>query len=317
MITVVAVLLGYAVLIGVVAPAALARATWPTRAPHLGIAVWLALSLSWLMSVALAGLTLVSPRLVVVLPVELSSVAARVEHGAVAGAGGLWLAVAGAVLLGAVAIRVGFAMVRMFVVAGRSRRRHAAALRLVGRHSPELGAMVLASTAPAAYCLAGRNRSRQIVVTTAALRILDTAQLRALLAHERAHLRGRHHQVLLVARGLRHAFPWLPLFTRAGREVETLVEMAADDAAAQRYDGGTVAAALVGLARSGTPAAALGASGHAVARRVSRMLVPRPPLRLPARAAGAAAAFGAVAFPVAVACVPVVMLVFLLEAAFA
>ena len=57
---------------------------------------------------------------------------------------------------------------------------------------------------PAVYCLPGRRR---IVMTTGALRCLDARQLEAVLAHERAHLSGRHHLVLTFANALKDAFP--------------------------------------------------------------------------------------------------------------
>ena len=45
----------------------------------------------------------------------------------------------------------------------------------------------------------------------------------AVLAHEQAHLRGRHHLVLAAGRILRRAFPWVPAFRWAYEEVTRLV----------------------------------------------------------------------------------------------
>jgi Zn-dependent protease with chaperone function len=46
------------------------------------------------------------------------------------------------------------------------------------------------------YCVPGRLPT--IVVTTGALAVLEPEQLAAVLAHERAHLAGRHHLLLAV-----------------------------------------------------------------------------------------------------------------------
>lgn len=98
-----------------------------------------------------------------------------------------------------------------------SRRRaseHAQAARITGRRFPAAGipalssAVVLDSAQPAVYCVPGRPAT--IVLTTGALAVLDEPQLLAVLAHERAHLAGRHH--LLVTRwgpaGPATGWPW-------------------------------------------------------------------------------------------------------------
>ena len=87
---------------------------------------------------------------------------------------------------------------------GRSLRRasvktraHAEAACITG-HRVEGGnaAFGLDATRPAVYCVPGRPPT--IVLTTGALAVLDTEQLTAVLAHERAHLAGRHHLLLAV-----------------------------------------------------------------------------------------------------------------------
>ncbi|MFI6048194.1 M48 family metalloprotease [Nocardia sp. NPDC051321] len=62
---------------------------------------------------------------------------------------------------------------------------------------------------PAAYCVAGRPHT--IIVTTAALGALDAAQLDAVIAHEHAHLAGRHPQLLTLIRALATTLPRLAL----------------------------------------------------------------------------------------------------------
>jgi len=156
--------------------------------------------------------------------------------------------------------------------------------------------VVLDDPRPAAYCVAGHPAA--IVVTSGALAALDSAQLAAVLAHERAHLAGRHHALLLLTRGLTAAFPGVPLFTAGAAEVARLAEMAADDTAARAHGRPVVVAALLALATAAVPSGASGrnsgtsrlpiprhvpghslaAAAYAVPARVERLLCPARPV---------------------------------------
>nr|BFE78379.1 hypothetical protein GCM10020093_009800 [Planobispora longispora] len=72
-------------------------------------------------------------------------------------------------------------------------------------------------------------------MTTGTLERLDALQVAAVLEHERAHLRHRHHLLLAVVDALGTALPWSRTVRRARAELPALVEMAADDAAARRH----------------------------------------------------------------------------------
>ena len=173
--------------------------------------------------------------------------------------------------------------------AGRQARAHGRAARITGRPHPagRAGAVVLDAPQPAAYCVPGRPAT--IVVTTAALAILDAGQLAAVLAHERAHLAGRHHLLTSLTRGLAAVLPGVPLFARGPREVARLAELRADDAAARRSGRFPLVAALLAMGTgAAVPTAALGATGGATAARVQRLLDP------PARGARGACALLAV-----------------------
>jgi len=91
------------------------------------------------------------------------------------------------------------------------------------------------------------------VISSAALEALTPDQLAAVMAHERAHLRGHHHLVLAGARSLQRAFPRVPLFAAAPTELAALVEMVADDRAGRGGLGTDVATALLALAGMGAP----------------------------------------------------------------
>jgi Zn-dependent protease with chaperone function len=166
-------------------------------------------------------------------------------------------------------------------------RSHARAALLVG-HSIAARTVMLDDPRPAAYCVAGRPAA--IVVTSGALAVLDPPQLRAVLAHEGAHLAHGHHALATVTRGLAAAFPGIPLFTRGAAEVARLTEMAADDTAARASGRPALAAALIAIATgaavssagipdAAVPAGAMAAASRAVPDRVERMLRPSSPAR--------------------------------------
>ncbi|MBF9070186.1 M56 family metallopeptidase [Streptacidiphilus fuscans] len=87
----------------------------------------------------------------------------------------------------------------------------------------------------------------RLVVTTAALRRLSTRELDALLAHERGHVRARHHWLSGFAEALVSAFPAIRLFGQFRDQVGHLVELAADDSAARSHGRLATAIALVEL----------------------------------------------------------------------
>jgi hypothetical protein len=99
-----------------------------------------------------------------------------------------------------------------------------------GRRDLDLvGVQVVDHPAAVAYCLPG-FRSR-IVVSRGAIDALPDGQLRAVVAHERAHAQSRHDLVVQPFIAWRATFPFLPTATTALRAVEQLVEMLADDRA--------------------------------------------------------------------------------------
>jgi Zn-dependent protease with chaperone function len=263
-------LLGYAALLLTAGPAALVRARWPDAAPRLAIAAWFALMGSAVASVAAGGLALMVPS------VRVSTDLARLLASCVmalraqyAHPGGAALTGAGAVLALAVLARVTWCIARALVLAARARRHHRLRLSLVAAPAPQFGAFIVPHHEPAAYCLPG-PRGR-IVLTTGALGALDDGQLRAVLAHERAHLRGRHHLLVTLAGALSSAFPRVPAFRIACGQVARLAELRADDAASAAAPRLAVAGALLSMS-AGTPAAALGAAGTADAARVRRLI---------------------------------------------
>ncbi|MEU0108462.1 M56 family metallopeptidase [Streptomyces sp. NPDC006251] len=303
--TVALLLLGYAAVLGVLGSLWLRRASWLDRAPRLGIWAWHALTATVIVSVALAGLVVAVPtvpfsgNLAEVL--QACVMALRAQYAA---PGGAAVAASGTVLALALVGRIGWCLTAALVQARRERSEHARVLDLVGRHRPDLGVTVLDDDRPAAYCLPGHGH--RIVLTTAALAALEPRARDAVIAHERAHIRQRHHLVLAYAEALERAFPRVPLFRAAASETRRLVELAADDEATARSGALTLAGALVEMAGAGVPAASLAASGGHVAGRVRRLLAPQRPLKRAIAWAGAVAAGGVLVLPLVVAVEPAV-----------
>lgn len=109
------------------------------------------------------------------------------------------------------------------------------------------------------------------------LRSLEPDERRALLAHERAHLRFRHHRFVRLTRLAAAAFPMLmPLDCR----VRYATERWADEEAVREVgDRGVVARAVAGaaIAQTGQASAALGIADSHVVRRVESLLAELPP----------------------------------------
>lgn len=298
-------LLIYATVLGLFGPRLRRRLSWTDRAPRLGILVWQAATGSVLGAVVLAGLVLVVPmarpshglaHLLRACQMKLQS------HygGAIQPVGAyIGLGVAFGVTLWTVSH-----IVRTLRSTARQRRRHAEMLAILARRHADLDALVIEHDQPLAYCLSGRHPC--VVLTTGALERLNERQMAAVLAHERAHLRGRHDLVVNISAAISRAFPAVPLFRHAKAEVTRLIELLADDAAVRGHDRATVAAALATLAGGRAPAAALGAGGGTALARVRRMLVPHRPL---SRAAWLIGAFGIALFaalPLALAANPAI-----------
>ena len=127
----------------------------------------------------------------------------------------------------------------------------------------------------------------RIVVSAALLAALDARERAALLAHERAHLAGRHH--LFTTAAHLAAAAWPPLLPLA-RAVDYTVERWADeDAARATGDRRLVAATIARVALLTPPRVSLAWAGP-VPRRVAALLAPPPARHAVLIAAVAAAA---------------------------
>ena len=275
--TVAAVLVAYAACAGTLGSRMLGRAKWTARAPLLAIVTYLAAGWSVIAAVGLAGLTLAVHA--TALGGGLSSLIGACVHRLQATygtPGGATVAGLGLTLAGAVAVRTALTAMTQFRATGRQALRHAQTARLVGQPAPALGAVLVEHAQPAAYCVAGRHPT--VILTTGAVQALDPGQLEAVLAHERAHLAGRHHRLVALAGVGREVLPFVPLLRDAAEQVARLVELHADDAATRARDPRLLATALVVLATPASPAPALAAGAADSVQRIRRLLGPCEPL---------------------------------------
>jgi len=281
---------GCAIAMAWLLPRPLGRLSGDGVTPRLGIATWLA-AITSVLALALAALGLLARTAVDGWPAFARTVCESVTTGACPPA--VYRSAAYELGLAITAFFGGITLIVLGWRYGRSLRRssvrtraHAEAARIAGhRIAARDAAFVLDATQPAVYCVPGRPPT--IVLTTGALAALGPVQLTAVLAHERAHLAGRHHLLLAVTRSLAAIAPAVPLVARGTSEVARLAEMRADDVAARRSGGEqgrrTLLAALhaMGASRTAGPrsAAWLPATGGVIAARVRRLTDPPPPSR--------------------------------------
>jgi hypothetical protein len=271
---------------------ALLRASWPRRSPAAAILFWQALGLA-------SGLAAVGALLAAGVAGQdtqragvlggLTTIAGRLASGhAIDPHQPLLLIAARAVMVTAglaLLTLLCLVLVMAFSAAIGARRRQRALLSLLAHGDPKApGALVIDYPDAAAYCLPGIRS--QIVVSVGTLDLLAPAELAAVLAHERAHVRARHDLVLIPFTSLRRAFPRSRVITQASQSVALLVEMMADDRAL-RVRGLVARELATALLRFGTaetrcaPPGALAVAEGELTARVNRLLVPPPPLSRP------------------------------------
>jgi Zn-dependent protease with chaperone function len=275
--SVAACLLLYSFGVAVLVPRPLHRLTRTGVAPRLGVAAWLAaigsVLVSWMVAAAFLAGDLVRNWNQ---PGRIASACFEALRQVASGGSGLFLQAALLALIALAAgtlATVGWRLARSLLHARTHTHWHAVQARVVGRRVDGLDAVVLDAPERVAYCVAGRPNT--IVVTSATLDVLDDRHLRAVLAHERAHLAGRHHQILAFTRALAAILPRVELFTSGAREMARLLEMCADDAAARCYGARTLLGALLALSGSApAPRGALGSTGVDVLARAERLALP-------------------------------------------
>jgi Zn-dependent protease with chaperone function len=176
-------------------------------------------------------------------------------------------------LLGAVVLTLaGCSLARQL----RAHRRFLAGLSAVGG-AEIAGAPVtlVEDRRPHAFC-AGYLRSR-IYLSSGALERLSRPQLRAVVAHERHHMRRRDPLRILLARVLGDSLFFMPVLRRLAERYRGLSELAADEEAVRQAGASALASALLAFGERGDPAVVVGIARE----RVDHLLGQGPRWELP------------------------------------
>lgn len=247
------------------APALMARAAWPYRIPRAAVALWQAIALAAVLAAFGAGISLSY------------STAGEPGEPRFDPSSARDLAAAAVLALTAlVGVRLLWAAGRVAVGTRARRKRHRDLVDVLATPDGLIpGLRVLAEETPLAYCLPALRGSR-VVVSVGALDRLNDGELRAVLAHEQAHLRARHDLVLEAFTALHMAFPRFVRSDVALDQARTLVELLADDDARRRNGPLPLARALIALAGSPAPEAGLAAAKSSTVLRVQRLADPEP-----------------------------------------
>ncbi|MFE7639672.1 M48 family metalloprotease [Kitasatospora sp. NPDC057518] len=182
----------------------------------------------------------------------------------------------------------------------RQRALLARAWELTGGATSDGDLLVVAGEEAEAFALpAHRGRPGRVVVSAGMLRALGPTERAVLLAHERAHLRGRHH-LLSAAADLAAAVH--PALGRLRADLDFHLERWADEQAARAVaDRRTAATAIARAALAGSPSVRhatgplLSVSSGPVPQRVQALLGPAPARPTGQRARAAVALLAAVA----------------------
>lgn len=261
-----------AVLMCAYAPRALLPLTRSVRVdPHVTMVAWLASVLS-VVTTAIVGVVFLG------LPGHgdlgemmgrLNSCWSALSHGAMPSREQLFSLV-GALTLAAITARLSVVAIAQTRVRRARREKYRFLLSLVGTQGHGSPRTVwLESTKLVAFSMSGRP---SIIVASQGLRQqLPPEAVAATLAHEQAHLRGRHQLILDMVDALAAALPIAPLFRAAPIALRELVELAADNAAVRRCGRAAVAEALRAMTTSTNPGLGLAMTGAATARRLQRL----------------------------------------------
>ena len=265
----------------------LASASWPLRHPGLALRAWVGLALTCYLAVPAALLVLAHDVLEHALMWALHADKDEL-HGQYAG---------GMVVVawnGTAVVAMGLATVVAWVVVAqqarvvrerRTLRRTPMSREMAHPECPGTTLVVVPDRRPAAWCCPGRYRA--IYVTEGAATSLPGPSFDALVAHESAHLKHRHHRYIFGAEVAGRLAAHVGLLRNMRAQVRLLVEMEADDMAVTRHGRMAVMRALLAVSTLGRPipvprAATLsmaGSVGPRVHRLVSDPLVGKHQLR--------------------------------------
>lgn len=298
-------LVGYVLLASTVGARALQAAAWPSRAPRLASLAWQSLSVSVVMAVTLGGLFLVmahphfSGGITSFAHLRVQTLAGIQGPPARAAA-----TLVGLMLLAAATGRLAVCALSVARDQRRERQRLASLIDIVAVDGdPTSMTRVIEHDLPYAFCVPGAKP--RVVITSALVSTFTARQLSAVLEHEHAHLRQRHHLTLQLSQTLVSAFGRVAPFLRtAHAQTRRLVELRADDSARRHSGDVSLAHALTALSEIPVESCALAASAVGIEERVHRLVGSPPPLRPVVTLAWSVAVFSLAVAPFALAVLP-------------
>ena len=300
-------LLGYVLVASTAGARALQAADWPSRAPRLAVLAWQSLSASVVIAVALGSLILILAH-----PHFSGGVTsfAHLRDQALAGIQGTPARAAASlvgwiVLVGA-AGRLAMSAVSVARNQRRERHRLASLIDMVAMDGdPTSMTRVIDHALPYAFCVPGAKP--RVVMTSALVAGFTVRQLSAVLEHEHAHLRQRHHLTLQLSQTFLSAFGRVAPFLRtAHAQTRRLVELRADDSARRHAGDRSLAHALTALAEVPIRNCALAASAIGVEERIHRLVASPSRLRPVVTVGWSLAVFSLAVAPFALAVVPAI-----------
>lgn len=274
------ILVVYTLFAGTVLPRAVQRRGLLRASPRLAIAAWHALILSVVLAALSSGLSLTLGLTHV--STDIASLvdlcASSVKHNYAPPGGGV-ASLAGLAVFAVLSVRLAWAATRIVLKSAMERRRTVRTLDVVGRRNVVRGALVIEHGTPYAFCVPGRRP--RVVLTSALVTSLTGEQIRAVTAHERAHLAQRHHLALILSQAASEAFfDALPLFRIAEQQIAQLIEVCADDTARRRVGALPLREALSRLTWNPASSVVLAATASGVEDRLARLDAPRYSLTL-------------------------------------
>ncbi|MHA6632039.1 M56 family metallopeptidase [Pseudonocardia sichuanensis] len=220
-----------AVALGVVGPAYLRPTADPRVHPALALSAWVVTLVIGAAAAVTAAAVLVLPDPSV--PDGMLGIAVVCWRALARGADVPWLLLARLVIGTALLIlltRVAVLFTRSLLRERRHRLDGVGALRAVA--DVRDGVWWIPCADSVAFSIGGGRRG--IVVASTGLRRFDAGAVAAVLEHERAHVRGRHHLAVALARAAAEALPRVPLCRQSPGAIGVLCELAADAAAVRR-----------------------------------------------------------------------------------
>lgn len=228
------VLLSILLLAGV--SAVVTHTKWPYRAPCAALCLWLAGCVAALTGLLTASYAMVvhfeeiAQHQILLLPVDVTAVLVA------------W----------GFAGRVLSAYVRIHRKGRKRRQRHLQLLTLFGKSVHDLQAVILPSRQPLAYSVPGPDGGHA-VISDCVLAEFTREEVDSVLAHEKAHLRQRHHLLTQFSDAWCAVLPKHSFAVRFAERFHGLIEMRADCAASVRCGRRATASALARMAYGKSP----------------------------------------------------------------